>query len=218
MAWFGWMATNFSVATINGTTVTVGFASSPFENITILNGTTNFTLHGSSLTISNLLSAYGVTLTNRGSGQIDLGGTVTMLSNSAGAFNQMTGSSGNSTQNWSGSTVTVVTIPANGQKLEFIPNGIENGVQSEIDVVPQDGGNSAFLNFTRNGAKAGPMFVNFNDASSGNLWLGQQPSGNANGDKRHMGISTSSPLGGLIVIDQDGNNSSGLAGYQTPKG
>ena len=206
---------NFSIATINGTTVTVGFASSPFENIAVLNGTTNFTLHGSSLTISNLLSAYGVTVTNRGGAQIDLGGTVTMLSNNAGAFLQMTGGAASSTQNWSGSAVSVVTIPAgNGQSLRFEPNSSVNGIQSAADLNPQDGNNSAFLNFTRNAAKAGAMFLNFNDASSGNLWIGQLPSGNANGDKRHMGISTTSPIGGLIVVDQDGNSFSALAGYQ----
>jgi hypothetical protein len=209
----GWIATNFSVATINGTTVTVGFASSPFENITILNGTTNFTLHGSSLTISNLLSAYGVTLTNRGSGQIDLGGTMTMLSNSAGAFNQITGSSANSTQNWSGTSRTVVTIPNNGQALKFIPNGSENGINSEMDVVPQDGSNAAYLEFTRDGPKAGAMFITFVDSISGSVQFGHEPSGNANGDKRCAFISTSSAVGGLIVASQD-NNSTGLGGYQ----
>jgi hypothetical protein len=210
----GLSLTNLSVATINGTTATVGFASAPFENITVLNSTTNYTLHGSSLMISNLLSPYGISMTNRGSGQIDLGGAISMISNSAGAFSQITGSSVNSTQNWSGSTTMVITMPSgNGQAFRFQPSGSVNGIQSAIDLDPQDGGNEAYINLTRNGAKSGAMFINFNDSSSGNLLFGQAPPGNAVGDKRHVEISTSSPIGGLIVVDQDGNNTA-VSGYQ----
>lgn len=204
---------NLSVATINGTTATVGFASAPLENITVLNGTTNFTLHGSSLTISNLLSKYGVTLTNTGAGQIDLGGTVTMLSNSAGAFNQMTGSSASSTQNWSGSTVTVVTIPTSGSPLKFIPNGAENGIQSEAWIVPQDGSNAGYLYLTRNGPRSGAQFIAFNDSTGGTVFVGQEPNGNATGDKRNLNVSTTTSVGGLIVVNQDANTTV-LNGYQ----
>jgi hypothetical protein len=209
----GLILTNFSDYIVNGSTVTVGFVSAPFESITVLNAGTNFTLHGSSLTFSNLLSAYGIILTNRSNNQIDLGGTVTMLSNSTGAFNQLTGSSANSTQNWSGSTLAVVTLPANGQALKFIPNGAINGIQSEIDVVPQDGSNASYLMFNRDGPKAGLMFISWNDSSAGNVCIGQEPNGNAPGDKRCANLATSTSVGGLIVVNQD-NDTTGLAGYQ----
>ena len=58
------------------------------------------------------------------------------------------------------------------------------------------------------------MFINFNDSTAGTLWIGQVPDGNAAGDKRHMGISTYASIGGLIVVDQDQNGSSGVNGYQ----
>ena len=132
---------NFSVHTLNGTTSTVGFANLPFDSINVLNGTTNFTLHGSSLTISNLLSGYGVTLTNRGNGQLDLGGTVSMISNSAGAFLSLGGnSSGNTTQNWSGTSQVVIAIPNNGEPVKFVPNGGGfNGIQSELQLLRKTG-------------------------------------------------------------------------------
>jgi len=203
---------NFPVHTLNGTTSTVGFANLPFDSITVINGTTNFTLHGSSLTISNLLSNYGITLTNRGNGQIDLGGTVTMLSNGAGAFVSLGGnSSGNTTQNWSGTSQVVIAIPNNGGPVKIVPNGGGfNGIQSELQQVPQDGGSQAYINLTRNGNKAGAMFINFNDANSGNVLIGQLPPGNAAGDKRNVNISTTTAVGGLLVVNQDGNNQAGM--------
>ncbi len=85
----GLSITNLSVATINGTTVTVGFASAPFETIN--------NLHGPSLTLSNFLSAYGITMTNNGPSRIDLGGTVSMISNSAGSFLSIAGSAASPT-------------------------------------------------------------------------------------------------------------------------
>ncbi len=208
---------NLSVATINGTTATVGFASLPFENLTVLNGTTNFTLHGSNLTISNLLTNLGITLTNRGPGQIDLGGTVTMLSNAANNFLSLTGTASSPTQNWAGSTAwPVIILPAAGSGImKFTPGAPVNGVTPSILFTVQDGSNQSFLQFTRDGAKAGEQFVSFINGGGANAHtsFGQEPSGNAAGDKNCVNLSTSSQVGGLIVDNQDDNNS-GLAGYQ----
>jgi hypothetical protein len=90
---------------------------------------------------------------------------------------------------------------------------VVNGVNPASQLVIQDGGNQAYMNFTRDGPKAGAMFLQFNDSTSGNLLIGQLPSGNATGDKRNINISTGTSIGGLIVVNQDGNNQSGMS-YQ----
>jgi len=206
---------NLSVATINGTTATVGFASAPFENITVLNGTTNFTLHGSSLILSNLLSAYGITLTNRGLGQIDLGGTVSMLSNAASNFLSLTGTSSSPTQNWAGSTSwPVISLPNSGNgTVKFIPNSTVNGVNPALQLVVADGSNQGYLRFSRDGPKSGLQSISWQDSTAGTIDMGQQPSGNATGDKRNLNISTTTSVGALIVVNMDGNDGS-PNGYQ----
>jgi hypothetical protein len=211
----GLTISNMSVATINGTTVTVGFASAPFENITVLNGATNYTLHGSSLTISNLLSGFGVVVTNRGGGQIDIGGTVTMLSNSASSFLSVSGTASSPTvtvETAASTIIPVVTTPnAAGYKFGF--NATANGVNPTAQLVIQDGANQQYLYFTRDGPKSGEQFISFNDSTGGNVSFGQEPTGNASGDKRDINISSSVSVGGLIVANQD-NNGTGLGGYQ----
>ncbi|HXI84149.1 MAG TPA: hypothetical protein VNL17_08680 [Verrucomicrobiae bacterium] len=208
---------NFSIATINGTTVTVGFASLPFENITVLNGTTNFTLHGSSLTISNILSDYGVTLTNRGIAQIDLGGKINMISNSAGIFIKVSGSASAHTNTFGSSDSGIQTFifPVNASGVQFGLDATVNGVTPQAKLVVQDGSNQQFLEFTRDGAKAGAQFISFLNSSAvnGHASFGLEPSGNANGDKLCINISTATSGGGLIIVNQD-DNSTGLSGYQ----
>jgi hypothetical protein len=206
---------NLSVATINGTTATVGFASLPFENITVLNGTTNFTLHGSSLTLSNLLTNLGITLTNRGDGQIDLGGTVSMLSNAANNFLSLTGNSSSPTQNWAGATSwPVISLPNSGNgTIKWIPNGTVNGVNPNVSMAILDGNNDAYIKFTRDAHKNGFFGIDFSDSTSGNIAYNYFAGGLAAGDRPAVEVTTAGGNGGLLLLDQWNNDPTLFSGY-----
>jgi hypothetical protein len=203
----GLSISNMGVATINGTTVTVGFASAPFENITVLNGATNYTLHGSSLTISNLLSGFGVVVTNRGGGQIDIGGTVTMLSNGASSFLSVsgTGASPTVTVETAASTIIPVITTPNAAGYKFGFNATANGVNPTAQLVIQDGANSQYLFFNRDGPKDNTaQGIEFNDSTAGNVSFYQSTDSTGISRKRHVEIETTTSVGGLLIVSQDG--------------